>query len=170
MKQDLIFLIDRSLSVYGCKKSILEFYQNIMNSYDEDELLITLCLFSDNLDVLCMRQPHEVTTSIYADSLTEDTSTSILEKEYYNDGSSAIFDSLCSFIEEWDRYIQLTSASENETQLFIITDKIDNASITNTYDDAVGKINIKLDHNWKMKLYDMQFNEFQIEDFNVKGE
>lgn len=157
MKRDLIFLIDRSLSVYGCKKSILEFYQNIMNSYDEDELLITLCLFSDSLDVLCMRQPHEVTTSI-------------LEKEYYNDGSSAIFDSLCSFIEEWDRYIQLTSASENETQLFIITDKIDNASITNTYDDAVGKINIKLDHNWKMKLYDMQFNEFQIEDFNVKGE
>jgi len=157
MKRDLIFLIDRSLSVYGSKKNILRFYRKIINSYSEDDLLITICLFSDRSETLCLRQPPEVTASI-------------LEKEYYNDGSSAIFDSLCSFIEDWDRYIQLTSASKTEAQLFIITDKVDNASTANTYDDAVSKINIKLEHNWQMKLYDMQFNEFQIEDFNVKGE
>lgn len=156
MKQDLIFMIDRSLSTYGFKEHILSFYRDILKHYQADEALVTICLFADEANVLCFRQPLNVASGL-------------LMKEYYNDGSSAIFDSICSFVKEWDNYIGITHAIESNVRLFVITDKTDNASIANTYHNAAEILNTKRSFGWKSEFYDMQLNEFRIEELDLKG-
>lgn len=108
---DIIFLIDRSGSMYGCENDTIGGFNSFIEKERKKEFntRVTTILFSDNYNVLYKRK------SIY--DVNELTS-----KEYCVGGCTALLDAIGKTITDLNREI------ENKVLFVIMTDGYENAS------------------------------------------
>lgn len=156
MRKDIILLIDCSLSVYKSKEKILSYCSGKIRQAEADGSLVTICLFSDRAELICIRQP-----AVPAGKL--------LGPMYINNGNSAIYDAICSVVRLWDEYAAGTCGASPSAELYIITDGLDNGSVRNSFVDAAECIKERENAGWKMTLLDMKFSPGAWEALGKKG-
>lgn len=109
---DLIFLIDRSGSMYGSEEDTIGGFNSFIEKQKSKEgtTRVTTILFDHEYELLYKRKPIDD-----VDKLTKDT--------YYVRGSTALLDAIGKTITTLDREI------ENKVLFVIMTDGMENASV-----------------------------------------
>lgn len=128
-KVDLIFLIDKSGSMYGSEKDTIGGFNSFIQSERQKEFntKVTTIFFDHEYEVLYKRK------SIY--DIKE-----LTEKEYQVRGSTALLDAIGKTITTLDKEI------DNKVLFVIITDGMENSSIEFSKSQISNMIN---SHNWE---------------------
>ena len=126
---DIIFLLDRSGSMYGSEKDTIGGFNSFIKSQKQKEVKakVTTILFDHGYEVLYKRK------DLYD---VED----LTENEYYVRGSTALLDAIGRTIITLDKEI------DNEVLFVITTDGYENSSKEFTKDQIKNLIN---NHNWE---------------------
>ncbi len=126
---DLVFLIDRSGSMYGSEKDTMGGFNSFIEKEKNNEFNtnVTTVLFDHGYDVLYRRKPI-------------DDVCPLTEKEYFVRGSTALLDAIGKTI------ISLDKEVDNKVLFVIMTDGMENASIEFSKSQIRNMIN---NHNWE---------------------
>lgn len=126
---DLIFLIDRSGSMYGSEKDTIGGFNSFIQKERKKELntKVTTILFDDQYEIL------------YERKLINDVSK-LTEDEYYVRGCTALLDAIGKTITTLDHKI------ENKVLFVIMTDGMENASVEYSKSQIRNMIN---SHTWE---------------------
>ena len=126
---DIVFLLDRSGSMYGAEKDTIGGFNSFIKSQKQKEVKakVTTILFDHGYEVLYKRK------DLYD---VED----LTENEYYVRGSTALLDAIGRTIITLDKEI------DNEVLFVITTDGYENSSKEFTKDQIKNMIN---NHNWE---------------------
>ena len=126
---DIIFLLDRSGSMYGSEKDTIGGFNSFIKSQKQKEVKakVTTILFDHGYEVLYKRK------DLYD---VED----LTENEYYVRGSTALLDAIGRTI------ITLDNEIDNDVLFVITTDGYENSSKEFTKDQIKNLIN---NHNWE---------------------
>ena len=126
---DLVFLIDRSGSMYGSEKDTMGGFNSFIEKERDNEFNtnVTTVLFDHGYDVLYRRKPI-------------DDVCPLTEKEYFVRGSTALLDAIGKTI------ISLDKEVDNKVLFVIMTDGMENASIEFSKSQIRNMIN---NHNWE---------------------
>lgn len=126
---DLIFLIDRSGSMYGSEKDTIGGFNSFIQKERKKELntKVTTILFNDGYDVLYERKS--------IDEVSE-----LTENEYHVSGCTALLDAIGKTITSLNRKI------ENKVLFVIMTDGLENASVEYSKSQISNMIN---NHSWE---------------------
>lgn len=126
---DLIFIMDRSGSMYGSEEDTIGGFNSFVQRERSKELntRVTTVLFNDNYEVLYKRKPiHEV------DELTD--------REYRVGGCTALLDAIGMTVTSLDKEI------DNKVLCIIMTDGLENASREFSKEQIS---NLIKNHNWE---------------------
>ena len=126
---DLIFLIDRSGSMYGSENDTIGGFNSFIKREKAKEFNtnVTTILFDHEYEVLYKRQPIDK---------VED----LTEKEYYVRGSTALLDAIGKTITSLDKEI------DNKVLFVIMTDGMENSSIEFSKSQIKNMIS---NHSWE---------------------
>lgn len=124
MRTELVFILDRSGSMYGLEKDTIGGFNSMLEKQktQEGEAVVTTVLFDNNYELVHDRFPLE-----HVDPLTE--------KEYFVGGSTALLDAVGSTIQKISNVQKrLPAALKADKVIFvIITDGMENSSLEYSY-------------------------------------
>jgi len=127
MRTELVFILDRSGSMYGLEKDTIGGFNSMLEKQkaEEGEAVVTTVLFDNNYELVHDRFPLK-----HVAALTE--------KEYYVGGSTALLDAVGSTIQKISNVQKrLPAASKADKVIFvIITDGMENSSLEYSYDSV----------------------------------
>lgn len=126
---DIIFLIDKSGSMYGSEKDTIGGFNSFIERERKKEFntRVTTILFSDKYDVLYKRKDIRDVAKL-------------TDREYHVGGTTALLDAIGKTITTMDREV------ENKVLFVIMTDGYENASIEYSRDQIKKMI---ANHNWE---------------------
>ncbi|MBO5151119.1 MAG: VWA domain-containing protein [Methanobrevibacter sp.] len=126
---DIIFLLDRSGSMYGCENDTIGGFNSFIENQIKQEVdaKVTTVLFDHGYEVLYRRKDiHKI--------------GKLTHEEYYVRGSTALFDAIGKTIVSMDREVS------NRVLFVITTDGLENSSVEFSKDQIKNMIR---NHNWE---------------------
>ena len=126
---DIIFLLDRSGSMYGCENDTLGGFNSFIENQIKQEVdaKVTTVLFDHGYEVLYRRKDiHKI--------------GKLTHEEYYVRGSTALLDAIGKTIVSMDREVS------NRVLFVITTDGLENSSVEFSKDQIKNMIR---NHNWE---------------------
>ena len=159
MKQEiteLIFLVDRSKSMFGAEHMVLDTVNSLISQYrsGKQTCFVSVCLFSDQLEVIYMHQEDQFIKELS-------------RKDYFVEGNTALYDAigdLFSYVENSLSYLK--DEIRKEIHIYIITDGTDNASILTSYDEFRFLIKQKTAKSWQIHLITVDGREISPDCLN----
>lgn len=128
-KIDVVFLLDKSLSMKGCEEATIKGYNDYLKEQKKKDSLITTVLFNDKYELLHFRENVK--------------NVKKLNKKSYNvDGCTALYDAIGKTIKKLDKKVK-----DNKVLFIITTDGLENAS-TDYNKDKISKL-IKSHKNYE---------------------
>jgi uncharacterized protein with von Willebrand factor type A (vWA) domain len=126
---DLIFLIDKSGSMYGSEEDTIGGFNSFIQKEKQEDLntSVTTIFFNHGYEVLYKRKPIH-------------TVKELTRNEYHVNGSTALLDAIGKTITTLDKEI------DNKVLFVIITDGMENSSIEFSKSQISNMIN---NHNWE---------------------
>lgn len=126
---DIIFLLDRSGSMYGCENDTIGGFNSFIENQIKQEVdaKVTTVLFDHGYEVLYRRKDiHKI--------------GKLTHEEYYVRGSTALLDAIGKTIVSMDREVS------NRVLFVITTDGLENSSVEFSKDQIKNMI---MNHNWE---------------------
>jgi len=126
---DLIFVLDRSGSMYALEKDTIGGFNSFIEKQKKEEgnTYVTTILFNNNYDILYERKPIQEIKKLTTE-------------EYYVGGTTALLDAVGNAITTLDR------KTNNKVLFVIMTDGLENASREYTKEQVKNLIN---NHDWE---------------------
>ena len=125
MIKDYVFLIDKSISMYGREHDVLKVWRRFLNQYNNQEqpAYVTLGLFADQLECYYIHNELECVHPLTGN-------------EYYVDGNTAFYDAVCELCHRVELNLKMLREDIcTQVEIYIISDGIDNASVYFNEDD-----------------------------------
>ena len=145
----VVCMIDRSISMKGQEKRVIETYNSLIDEYkkSEEKCFVTTCLFAEKVNLLCLQ--NEISSM-----------RPLTEREYYVEGSTALFDAVKTTFSHVDECLEyLKDEIRKQINVYIITDGIDNGSVEMIREEFESLIREKQELGWKIKLIEPECGE-----------
>jgi uncharacterized protein YegL len=139
MISEVVFILDRSGSMYGLEKDTIGGYNSFLQKQKEDgaQKFITTVLFNDSISVIHKRAPIQRVADL-------------TEKDYVPGGCTALLDAVGETIEEIARKQETWDEKKpDSTVVVIITDGKENSSAKYSYPEIKRMISAKREEGWK---------------------
>lgn len=140
---EVIYIIDRSRSMYGKEKEITESFNRWLAQQKQmkKEALVTLALCNEECELLYCRRPLKYVKPL-------DTFA------YYTKGYSAYLDSAEEVLDLLSKLMPQEEKSRQDVSLYLITDGLDNVSSEVERERFKEKIQRLKESGWKVALWD----------------
>ena len=140
---EVIYIIDRSRSMYGKEKEITESFNRWLAQQKQmkKESLVTLALCNEECELLYCRMPLKYVKPL-------DTFA------YYIKGYSAYLDSAEEVLDLLSKLMPQEEKSRQDVSLYLITDGLDNVSSEAERERFKEKIQRLKESGWKVALWD----------------
>lgn len=147
---EVICIIDRSRSMYGKEKEIIESFNSWLAHQKQmkKEMLVTLALCNEECELIYSRMPLKYVKPL--DSFT-----------YYTKGYSAYRDSAQEVLNLISDLMspRLEAGRQQEVSLYMITDGLDNASSREESDEFQQRLELLKKRGWKIYISNRRIRE-----------
>ena len=145
----LVCMIDRSISMKGQEKKVIQTYNSLIDAYkkSEEKCFVTTCLFAEKINMLCLQ--NEISS---VGPLTE--------RDYYIEGSTALYDAVKTTFSHVDECLEyLKDDIQKHINVYMITDGIDNGSVEMLREEFESLIQTKQELGWRIRLIEPEGGE-----------
>lgn len=140
-KIDVVFLLDKSLSMSGSEEDTIKGYNDYLKDQKKKDSLITTVLFNDDYELLHFRENVKKVKKLNNES-------------YKVDGCTALYDAIGKTIKKLDKEIK-----DNKVLFIITTDGLENAS-TDYNKNKISKL-IKSHKNYEFIYIGANIDSYQ---------